>query len=214
MIGVTMTTTWRCLLLGWLMALVVAAGSIGTAFASPFEDGAAAHKRGDYVMALRLWGPLADKGHAPAQFNLGLMHDKGEGVTQNHAEAAKLYRRAAEQGYAPAQSNLGVLYDNGEGVAQNRAEAVKWYRRAAEQGYAPAQSNLGVRYAKGDGVAQNHVIAHMWFNLAASQGDAKARQSLNIAAAQMTPRQISEAQKLAAEWKPKTWDELKRQKPR
>ena len=178
MIGVTMTTTWRCLLLGWLMALVVAAGSIGTAFASPFEDGAAAHKRGDYVMALRLWGPLADKGHAPAQFNLGLMHDKGEGVTQNHAEAAKLYRRAAEQGYAPAQSNLGVLYDNG------------------------------------DGVAQNHVIAHMWFNLAASQGDAKARQSLNIAAAQMTPRQISEAQKLAAEWKPKTWDELKRQKPR
>jgi uncharacterized protein len=74
---------------------------------------------------------------------------------------------------------------------------------AAEQGLDTAQHNLGVAYATGRGVPQNYVRAHMWFNLASAQGDkgaAKARDSL---ARVMTPDQIAEAQKLAAEWKPK-----------
>ena len=115
-----------------LATLLLALGLSGAANAGPFEDAVAAHGRGDYATAFRLWRPLADQGNAGAQFNLGLMYDNGKGVTQNHAEAVKWYRLAAVQGNARAQSNLGVMFERGQGVTQNHAEAVKWYRRAAD----------------------------------------------------------------------------------
>ncbi len=52
---------------------------------------------------------LAAQGDAHAQFNLGVMYDKGRGVSQDYAEAVKWYRKAAEQGHASAQHNLGVM---------------------------------------------------------------------------------------------------------
>ena len=73
-----------------------------------FAEGVAAFERRDYATALREFRPLAEQGHADAQFNLGLMYYKGQGVPQDHAEAMKWYRKAAEQGDADAQRNLGV----------------------------------------------------------------------------------------------------------
>ncbi len=91
---------------------------------------------------------------------------------------------------------------------QDYAEAVKWYRKAAEQGHATAQYNLGVMYGNGRGVTQDYVHAHMWFNLAASRyppGEDRdqAVENRDIVAKRMSPAQISEAQKLAREWRPK-----------
>ncbi len=79
---------------------------------------------------------------------------------------------------------------------------------AAEQGYALAQTNLGFMYHLGRGVPQDYSKAHMWFNLATSRyppGEDRDRvvKNRDIVAAKMTPAQISEAQKLAREWKPK-----------
>jgi TPR repeat protein len=48
----------------------------------------------------------ADQGHAKAQYNLGVMYEKGEGVQQNYSEALKWYKKAADQGHAGAQSKL------------------------------------------------------------------------------------------------------------
>ena len=106
------------------------------------------------------------------------------------------------------------MYNNGQGVVQDYVEAVKWYRKAAEQGGALAQYNLGVSYSTGRGVPQDYVAAHKWANLAAaqSQGDKQEKYSeaRDLIAEKMTPQQIAEAQRLAREWKPKTWDELKK----
>ncbi len=173
-----------------------------------FNAGVAAYKLGAYATALREWRPLAEQGNAKAQYNLGLMYRKGQGVPQDDAEAVGWWRKAAEQGNAGAQNNLGVMYRNGHGVPQDDAEAVGWYRKAAEQGYATAQHNLGVMYGKGLGVPQDHVQAHMWFNIAASrfppgEDRDKAVKNHDRVAEKMTPAQISEAQKLAWEWKPK-----------
>ena len=55
-------------------------------------------------------------------------------------------------------------------------------------------------YAKGQGVLQDYVYAHMWFNIAASSGKSKsASKNRDIIAKQMTPADISAAQKLARE---------------
>jgi len=174
------------------------------------DEGVAAYDRGDYAAALREWRPLAKQGNANAQYNLGIMYNNGRGVPQDYAEAVKWYRKAAEQGMAEAQVNLGVMYMyyNGHGVPQDLAEAVKWNRMAAEQGDAGAQYNLGVMYDNGQGVPQDYAQAHMWFNFAASRfppGDTRdiAVKSRDNVAMRMTPAQISEAEKLAREWKPK-----------
>ncbi len=82
------------------------------------------------------------------------------------------------------------------------------FRKAAEQGYVEAQFNLGSMYYHGYGVPQDYAQAYMWFNLAASRfppGERrdKAVNNRDIIAEKMSPAQISEAQKLAREWKPK-----------
>ena len=86
--------------------------------------------------------------------------------------------------------------------------AFAWYRLAAEQGDASAQNNLGFMYGKGRGVTQDYVQAHKWYNLAASRllpGEDRDRAAKNrdTAEANMTPAQVTEAQRLAREWKPK-----------
>ena len=141
----------------------------------------------------------AEDGDAEAQYNLGLMYAKGEGVAEDDREAVKWTRLAAEQGLAAAQFNLGLMYDKGEGVAEDDREAVKWYRLAAEQGLAAAQYNLASMYARGKGVPEDYVKAYAWLNLAAAQGDKKAVKVKDLLRKQMTAEQVAEAQKLAAE---------------
>ena len=169
------------------------------AWAAPIEDATAAYARGDYAAELRITRPLAAKGEAWAQSFLGLSYKNGEGVPKNDAEAVKWFRLAAAQGNANAQHNLGVMYAQGQGVVQDYVEAVKWYRLAAAQGNANAQYNLGLMYGKGQGVPMDDVRAHMWFNLAAVTGNADAVKNRDIAAKNMTPQQMAEAQKLARE---------------
>lgn len=76
----------------------------------------------------------AEQRDAHAQLCLGMVYATGQGVRQDHAEAAKWCRLGAEQGHDNAQFNLGGMYAVGRGVPQDRAEATEWYRLAAEQG--------------------------------------------------------------------------------
>jgi TPR repeat protein len=166
----------------------------------PYEKGWAAYHRGDYAPALRIFRLLAEQGFAQAHYSLGVMYDKGRGVSQDYAEAVKWYRMAAKQGDATAQYNLGVSYDEGQGVPQDYAEAVKWYRLAADQDIAGAQYNLGDKHENGLGVPRDIVQAYMWFNIGAAVGDEEARQGQDRAARSMSPDQIGEAQRMAREW--------------
>jgi TPR repeat protein len=117
------------------------------------QRGLDAYHRQDYATALREWRSLARQGDAEAQYNLGVMYERGEGVAKDEAEAVRWYTQAAAQGNADAQYNLGVMYGQGRGVAKDEAEAVRWYRKAAAQGDAGAQNLLEVMYGQGRGVA-------------------------------------------------------------
>jgi TPR repeat protein len=169
--------------------------------AGPLEDSRAAYERGDFATAERLFRPLAEHGNAIAQYNLGVMYYKGEGVHQSYPDAVFWYRHAAWQGDASAQLELGVMCYKGQGTLQNYAEALTWFRKAADQGSAQAQINLGAIYANGQGVPQDYIHAHMWLSLAAAKSETRAVELRDIVAAKMTAAQIAEAQKLAREWK-------------
>ncbi|WP_339913101.1 tetratricopeptide repeat protein [uncultured Brevundimonas sp.] len=90
-----------------------------------------AHDRGDYASALRIWMPLADKGNARAQTNLGVMYANGHGVPLDYGAAAGWFRKAAEQGDTAGLNGLGYHYDMGHGVPQDHVRVHKWYSMVA-----------------------------------------------------------------------------------
>ncbi len=106
------------------LTIAVLLGSAGMSWSADFQKGWDAYNKKDYATALREWTPLAEQGYAEAQYNVGWMYDKGEGVPQNYKTAVKWYRLAAEQGDAEVQ---GWMYAKGQGVPQNYKTAVKWF---------------------------------------------------------------------------------------
>jgi TPR repeat protein/S1-C subfamily serine protease len=142
----------------------------------------------------------AEHGDVDAMFKTGSNYKSGYGVSKNEEEAVRWFKQAAEQGHMVAQSSLGSVYHEGTSGIINYTEAARWYRRAAEQGYSLAQLYLGLLYRKGDGVPKNYVLAYKWISLHGSDsytGHLPELESL------MTREQIAEAQRLAAEFRPR-----------
>ena len=69
---------------------------------------------------------MAAQGDAEAQSSLGSMYAKGEGVTQDDAEAVRWYRLAAQQEHVTAQVMPGRHYATGGGDAPDRVTAHMW----------------------------------------------------------------------------------------
>ncbi len=67
---------------------------VNIALADGFGDALSAYDAGDYDAALRLLRPLAERGHADAQFRLGTMFDNGLGVPVDPTQAEYWYNQA------------------------------------------------------------------------------------------------------------------------
>lgn len=160
-----------------------------------------AYVNGDFITALRIIEPLAEKGDLRAQYILGYMHENGHVTNQDFALAAKWYRLAAEQGDAISEISLGLLYEHGKGVAKDFAEAAKLYRSAADRGSARAHYRLGVMYRFGQGVPLDLVMAHVHFNIAATGFTVlPAQVNRESVAREMTSGQLELARQIAREW--------------
>jgi uncharacterized protein len=176
--------------------------------------------------AVKWFRLAADQGLVAAQNNLADTYLLGLGVPQDLGEAFKWYRIAADQNSSYAENVIGIGYEHGLYVAQDDAEAFRWYRRAANRIYErpgdtwihSPQYNIGAMYASGRGTAQDYVRALMWFTLAAAFGDTNPPGPLGIKLvdtskytaleqrdrlmALMTSAQITEAERMASEWRP------------
>jgi V8-like Glu-specific endopeptidase len=184
-----------------LAFLILFLGLIGTAAAAELDEAVAAAHRGDYPAALRRLSPLAEKGDARAEFDIGFMHAYGWGVPRNPADAIAWYRKAADQGLAVAQHFLGLAFSNGDGVRPDDAEAARWFARAAAQGFAQAQYMLGLVTLDGRGASQDPVLGYAFVVMAAQGGVRSAprvAQSVALSAAQR-----AQAQDIIAQWKPR-----------
>jgi TPR repeat protein len=184
--------------------------SSGAASAADINKGIEAVKLGDFRTALSELTPIAQQGHANAQYYLGIMHDFGKGVSENNKTALHWYTKSAEQGDKYAQYRLGVLYSEGKGIRLDNKAAIKWFTLAAEQGHEKSQQNLIKMYKSGKGVPEDNKTlvklsnsatengpanfnkgvkayksvdfktAVKWFTLAANQGLADAQYHLGI----------------------------------
>ena len=91
---------------------------------------------------------------------------------------------------------------------------IEHLRSDVEQGDINAQFNLAVMYANGFGVPRDYVQTYKGINLAASRTTLVAeagdyRSARDDLAENMTASQVAEAQRLARECQPKTWEQLK-----
>jgi uncharacterized protein len=134
------------------------------AFANDFEEGLDAIHGMDYDKALKKLMPLALHGYPAAQYNLGVMHEWGNGVPQDNVKALKWYRLSAEQSHKDAQNNLGAMLSKGEGEEQDFVKALKWFVIAADNGSEGGRKNIDIvekRMSSGQ-ITQAKKLAREW----------------------------------------------------
>jgi hypothetical protein len=157
-----------------LVALILLLALVAPVLADERDDADRAYRSGDYATSLRIYRRLAEKGDASAQTSLGVMYDKGQGVTQDDIVAVMWYRKAAHQSHAQGQFNLAVKFAEGNGVPQDYVRSHMWFDLAVRNYAASATEN------------RNEAIKNR-----------------DLVAAKMTPAQIAEARRLARKWKPR-----------
>ena len=74
-----------------------------------------------------IWKAWAAQGNVDAAYNLAVIHQHGDGVSQDYAKAMQWYRVAAEKGDKASQFQIGLMYQIGQGVEVNAAEAHRWF---------------------------------------------------------------------------------------
>lgn len=99
-----------------------------------FDRGVSAAQVGDYAVAYCIWKPLADVGHAEAQYRLGWLYAKGLGLAVNEASAIYWWGLAADLGHADALFSLGWAYEHGDGIGKDIPKAITYYLQAASHG--------------------------------------------------------------------------------
>ena len=128
------------------------------------HNGQEAYRRGDYKTAFEKIKPLAERGDAIAQYNLGVMYAEGQGVPQDYKESFKWYRLSADQGMAKAQFNLGVMCSKGQGVLQDYVQAYKWFNLPGVKDDKDAVHNRNIieKRMTSDQIAEAQRLAREW----------------------------------------------------
>ncbi len=148
--------------------------------------------------AVKYLTAAARQGQAVAQYRLGTLYERGQGVAADGAKAAHWYQLAAEQGNRKAMHNLAVAYASGAAGKKNMAEAARWFAKAAALGLSDSQFNLAVLYERGDGVPQSLLDAYKWYSIAAAAGDAESKARVAVLESQLSDADRAAAQKAAA----------------
>lgn len=124
----------------------------------------------DPVPARQWYRQAAERGHADAMFELGLLFLWGRGGPEDELEARHWELRAAEAGHARACLNMGA-----RAASQWRGEpdleaARRWYAQAADGGSAEAAARLCLMLANGDVETHEPGDAQYWFCVAKELG--------------------------------------------
>lgn len=184
-----------------LFAILLVAMLATHANAQNFKTGLDAYDRGDFATALKEWQPLAERGDARAQFNLGVIHFNAQSVPHDPVKAVQWYRAAADQGYGPAQAGLAFMYETGQGVLQNYIEAYKWLTLAARNGVEASETSgtLAAKMTPGQ-ISAAKQAADQWRPLIAEIApDPRGEGGSQAASAAPTRAEVREAQRLLNE---------------
>ncbi|MBO4369494.1 MAG: sel1 repeat family protein [Desulfovibrio sp.] len=138
------------------------------------DEATEAYRKGDFAKARALWEKQAVAGDAFAMNNLGILYDRGQGVSVDLGRALHWFALSAKAGNPQGMSNYGWMLDQGRGIDANPEEAARWYDKSARAGQKEAQYNLGLMYERGRGVPKDLASAAAWYSRAAQQQQTEA----------------------------------------
>jgi TPR repeat protein len=84
--------------------------------------------------AVVLFTQAAEQGNRAAQYFLGLMYARGDGLEQDFHQAYKWLLKAGMGGHPKAMYHLGVMFVNGDGVEEDVVRAQEWFWLGATAG--------------------------------------------------------------------------------
>lgn len=156
------------------------AGQIRRTADITFQVGRALRLLGKPAKIDKLWETAANDNHIQAMHGLGLLHQEGKLVKQDHAKALEWFKKSADAGYAPSMTEIGIHHSRGFGVPRNDEESVHWYRKGAKAGDPIGMYNLANRYAAGRGIEQDLAQAAHWYLKSAEAGDIDAMNNIAV----------------------------------
>ncbi len=152
--------------------------------------------------AVKYLTQAAEKGQAVAQYRLGTLYERGQGVTADPAKASHWYELSAAQGNRKAMHNLAVFYAS----KKDMANAARWFAKAAALGLSDSEFNLAVLYERGDGVPQSLVDAFKWYSIAATAGDVESKARVGVLLTQLNDADKAIASKAIEAFHPMPFD--------
>ena len=103
--------------------------------------------KSNYKFAARSYLRLASAyGHPGAQYSLGLMNIRGQGVKKNPQQGLKWLIAAARKRHALSEAYLGDLYWEGKLVQKDRTRGLMWYILATQSTTTSAHPAIFDRY--------------------------------------------------------------------
>ncbi len=108
-----------------------------------FNDGVVTYLMGDYEKSFKTMQSLAETSdHGYAQYYMGMMYMKGQGVEQDYKKAGEWFRKASEKNIPQAQYKLADLYFKGRGVPKDFEYAYIWYSVGASHAHKLSVSSI------------------------------------------------------------------------
>ncbi len=144
--------------------------------------GFAHYQQGKFDEAMKWFRKASDGRNFSASYNIGLLHERGEGVPRDPAQALVWYEKAKAQGHTGADTAIKRVKPKLLGLddlkkaeaahqAKKYAEARAAYEKAAAAGNVDAMRELAEIYRRGIAVIQNKRTAVSWYKKAAAAGD-------------------------------------------
>src|SRR5215470_12789570 len=92
------------------------------------ERGIVDYQNKHYLKALEVWKKASALGNTEAQYRIGLLYSRGEGVIRNAPDGVAWFKRAAEAGHSDAQYQLGRIFLGGADAGPNQ-----WFEAASQR---------------------------------------------------------------------------------
>lgn len=136
---------------------------ISGVYGTLLEEALSEHKNGNIKKAVKLYKESAREGNDEANFKLGTIYYKGEGVRKNLDIAMSYFQKAAVYGHKKAKYNMAMIYSQKRYSKHDYRIAYNLFLELALSGDPVSQNKVGLFLTYGFGIDKDYKEAVKWF---------------------------------------------------
>lgn len=128
----------------------------------------------NYVDAYTVFIREARDGSAEAEYSIGLMYARGQGIEKDYPAALSWFQKSYDHGCANAAYFMGKMHLLGMGTAKDPLKAKSYFEAVADQD-ARAMYELAIMHFTGADLPRDLTESARWMRSAAEAGNAEAQ---------------------------------------